>query len=182
MLQQMSDVTMPNPPKVINTCMWLWCEGGAGCTRCCAMSAGLAPSSCNQGCGRCAHQLSERARAPRKCLNSNHKPLEQTSIEWWRRVRGGRVVQSGCRGKWRCCVGLWQNRSKTIFRCFHTSRTSSFHPDFCYATSMVCAMMACYVLGSSERGNSEQFFPGPGRVVGECPTQADQSIIQSYIR
>jgi hypothetical protein len=65
----------PCPPKVINTCMWLWCEEAVGCTRCCAMSAALAPSSCNQGCGRCAHQPSERAHASSPCLNINHEPL-----------------------------------------------------------------------------------------------------------
>jgi hypothetical protein len=51
MLQQKSDtqpITLLNPPKVINTCLWLPCEGCVGCTMCCAMSAGLAPSSCNQ--------------------------------------------------------------------------------------------------------------------------------------
>jgi hypothetical protein len=30
-------VTMPNPPEVTKTCMWLLCEGDVGCTRCCAM-------------------------------------------------------------------------------------------------------------------------------------------------
>jgi hypothetical protein len=71
----MQPVSMPNPTKVINTRMWLWCEGVVVCTRSCAMSAALAPSSCNQGCGRCAHQLSERAHASSPRLNSNHKPL-----------------------------------------------------------------------------------------------------------
>jgi hypothetical protein len=47
-----------------------------GCTRCCAMSAALARSSCKQGCGRCAYQLSERDHASSTCLNTNHKPLE----------------------------------------------------------------------------------------------------------
>jgi hypothetical protein len=78
-LQQLSGiqpVTMPNPPTVTKTCMWLLCEGDVGCARCCAMSAALVPRSCNQGCGRCAHQLSERANASSPCLNINHKPLE----------------------------------------------------------------------------------------------------------
>jgi hypothetical protein len=78
-LQQMPGirpVTMPNPAEVTETCMWLLCEGDVGCTRCCAMSAALVPRSCNQGCGRCAHQLSERANASSPCLNINHKPLE----------------------------------------------------------------------------------------------------------
>jgi hypothetical protein len=83
-LRQMSaagtqPAAMPNPTKVVNRCMWLWCEGAAGCTRCCAMSAALAPSSCNQGFGRCAHQLSERAHASSPCLYIKHKPLQAFS-------------------------------------------------------------------------------------------------------
>jgi hypothetical protein len=39
------------------------------------MSAALAPSSCNRGCVRCAHQLSERAHTPSPCLSIN--PLTQ---------------------------------------------------------------------------------------------------------
>jgi hypothetical protein len=98
--------TTPNPPKVINTCMQLWCEGDVGCTRCCGMSAALvlAPSSYIQGCVRCAYQLSELPHAPRPCLNIN--PLKQS--KWWSRVRGGSVVHSGCRGNWSCCVVPWQ--------------------------------------------------------------------------
>jgi hypothetical protein len=78
-LQQMfgiQPVTVPKPPKVIKTCTWPWCDGGVGCTRCCAMSAALVPSSCNQGCGRCAHQLSERAHASGSCLSIKHKSPE----------------------------------------------------------------------------------------------------------
>jgi hypothetical protein len=91
-------VTMANPPKIINTGMWLWCEGGVGCTRCCAMSATLAPSSCNQVCSRRAHQLSERAHAPSPCLNTNHKPLEANKHVVVEPCKRGGVVQSGCRG------------------------------------------------------------------------------------
>jgi hypothetical protein len=75
-MSDIQPVTLLNPPNMINTCMWIWCEGGVGCTRCRAMSAALAPSPCNQGFGRCAHQLSERAYAPSPCLNINHEPLE----------------------------------------------------------------------------------------------------------
>jgi hypothetical protein len=32
------------PKKAIYTDMWLSCERGVGCTRCCAMSAALAPT------------------------------------------------------------------------------------------------------------------------------------------
>jgi hypothetical protein len=89
-------VTMPNPPEVTKTWMWLLCEGDVGCTRCCAMSAALEPRSCNQGCGRCAHQLSERANASSPCLNINHKPLETNK----------KSVVEACK-RWRCCpVGL----------------------------------------------------------------------------
>jgi hypothetical protein len=59
-------------------------KGLPGCTRCSAMSAALAPSSCmnicNQGCGRCAHQLSERAHASSQSLNVNHRPDETNNI------------------------------------------------------------------------------------------------------
>jgi hypothetical protein len=157
---------MPNPPEVAKTCMWLLCEGDVGCTRCCAMSAALVPRSCNQGCGRCAHQLSERANASIPCLNINHKSLETNkNVVWWRRVSGGGVVQSACRGKWRCCVGPWQapyfkvqEPLQTCIPCFHTSRTSFPHPEFCYKLSMWCAFMACYVLESSGCGSSGQIF------------------------
>jgi hypothetical protein len=71
-------VTMPNPPEVTKTGMWLFCEGDVGCTRCCAMSAALVPRSCNHGCGRCAHQLSERANASNPCLDIN--PLKPTKM------------------------------------------------------------------------------------------------------
>jgi hypothetical protein len=92
-LQQMSGpVTMPNPPEVTKSCMWLLCEGDVGCTRCCAMSAALVPRLCNQGCGRCAHQLSERANASSPCLNINHKPLETNK----------NVVVEACK-RWRRC-------------------------------------------------------------------------------
>jgi hypothetical protein len=47
---------------------------------------------------------------------------------------------------------------------------------------MVCAMMACYVLESSELGILGQFPSGPGSVVGEIASdQADSPIIQGYI-
>jgi hypothetical protein len=82
--------TFPNQAKL------LLCEGDVGCTRCCAMSAALVPRSCNQGCGRCAHQLSERANASSPCLNINHKHLETKK----------NVVAEACK-RWRCCpVGL----------------------------------------------------------------------------
>jgi hypothetical protein len=98
-LQHMSGVepvTMPKPPEVTKTCIWLLCEGDVGCTMCCAMSAALVPRSCNQGCGRCAHQLSERANASIPCLNINHKPFE-ASIN---------VVVEACKRWRRCPVGL----------------------------------------------------------------------------
>jgi hypothetical protein len=47
-LQQMSDmqpVTVPDLPQVIKTKVWLSCEGGVCCPRCCAMSVALASSS-----------------------------------------------------------------------------------------------------------------------------------------
>jgi hypothetical protein len=98
-LQQMSGVepvTMPNPPEATKTCMWLSCEGDVGCTRCFALSAALVPRSCDQGCGRCAHQLSERANASSPCFNINHKPLETNK----------NVVVEACKRWRRCPVGL----------------------------------------------------------------------------
>jgi hypothetical protein len=91
-------VTIPNPPEVFKTCMWLLCEGDLGCTRCCAMSAALVPRSyaCNQRCVRCAHQLSERANASSLCLNINHKPLKTNK----------NVVVEACKRWRRCPVGL----------------------------------------------------------------------------
>jgi hypothetical protein len=150
--------------------MWLRCEGAVDCARCCTMSAALALSSCNQGCGRCAFQLSERDHAPSSCLNINHKSLESSKdvvLEPCKRWHcpAGQWIQAGCRGKWSRCVGPWQahlarcfSHSKTCTQCFHKSRTSFPHPEFCYELSMVCAMMASYVLESSECGSSGQFF------------------------
>jgi hypothetical protein len=71
----------------------------------------------------------------------------------------------GCRGKWRCCVGPWQatyfkvrEPLQTCTPCFHASRTSFPHLEFCYELSMVCALMACYVLESYKCGSSGQIF------------------------
>jgi hypothetical protein len=156
---------MPNPPKVINTCMWLWCEGAVGCTRCYAKSAALAPSSCNHGCGICAHQLSEGAHTSSPCLHINHKPLETNKHV---------VVEPGKRWR-RCPVGLqeetevlcWaiaclyfevQEPLQTCSPYFHTSRTLFPQQEFCYELSMLSALMACYLLESSECGSSGQIF------------------------
>jgi hypothetical protein len=145
--------------------MWLWCEGAVGCTRCCAMSAALAPTSCNQGCDRCAHQLSERAHACSPCLDINDKPFETKK----------KVVVEPCKGWRRCPVGLWgemevlcwatasrcfevQEPLQTCPPCFYTSRKSFPNPEFCYKMSMVCALMACCLLESSECGSIGQSF------------------------
>jgi hypothetical protein len=157
---------MPNPTKVINTRMWLRCERGVVCTRCCAMSAALAPSSCNQGCGRCAHQPSERAHASSARLNSNHKPLETN-----KKSSGGSMPEvaalssQDAGGKGGVVLGhgkpIYQVREplQTCTPCSHTSRSLFPHPDFCYEMSTVCALMAaCYLRESSECGSSGQIF------------------------
>jgi hypothetical protein len=124
------------------------------------MLAAHTPSSCNQlqgiRSGRCVHQLSQRVHASSPCLNINHKPIETNKpveMEPCMRCHGS-VVQSGCRGKWRC-VGPWQLQApyfegqeplQTCTPCFHTIRTSCSLPEFCYEMSMVCALMACYLL------------------------------------
>jgi hypothetical protein len=53
----------------------------------------------------------------------------------------------------RCC-----SHTKTCTLCFHTSRSSVPHPEFCCYISMVCAAMACYMLESSESVSSGQIF------------------------
>jgi hypothetical protein len=133
--------------------MRLWWEGDIGCRRCCAMSAALAPSSCNQGCVRCALQLSERGHACSPCLHINYKPLETNKHA---------MVEPSKRWQ-RCPVGLWgemevlclamaspyfevQVPFQACTPCFHTSRTSFPHPEFCYELPMVCALMACCLL------------------------------------
>jgi hypothetical protein len=163
-------------------------EGGVGCTRCCAMSAVLVPSSCNQGCGRCAHQLSERAHAPSPSLNINHKPLEtdkhvvwEPCKRWWRgpvRLQGG--MQVLC---WTIASPYFEmQESKISIPCYHTRRTSFPHPEFCYETSMVCAMMACSVLESWSVKTVGKFISSPRPVVGEIAhDQVDYIIIQGYI-
>jgi hypothetical protein len=45
-----------------------------------------------------------------------------------------------------------------MYPMLHKSRTSFPHLEFCYEMSMVCALMACYVLESSECGSSGQIF------------------------
>jgi hypothetical protein len=55
----------------------------------------------------------------------------------------------------------------TCTPCFHTSRISFPHSEFCHAIFMVCAMMACYVLEKSKCGTVDNVSSGPGRVVGE---------------
>jgi hypothetical protein len=176
-LQQMSGiqpVTMPNPPKDINTCMWLWCEGAVGCTRCCAMLAALAPSSYNQGCGRCAHQLSEHAHACSPCLNINHKPLETSKhvvvepCKWWQRCPVGLLgeMEVLCRAMASPYFEV-QEPLQACTPCFHASRRSIPHPEFCYEISMLCALMACYLLETQSVEVVGKISPGPGRVVGE---------------
>jgi hypothetical protein len=53
-----------------------------------------------------------------------------------------------------------QEPLQTCTPCFHTSKTSFPHPEFCYEMSMVCALIACYVLESSECESSGQIFFG----------------------
>jgi hypothetical protein len=113
----------------------------------------------------CAHQLSERAHASIPCLSINHKTLETNK----------HVVVEPCNRWRRCPVGLWgemevlcwalaspyfvvQEPPQTCTPCFHTSSPSLPHPGFCYEISMVCALMACYMLESSECGSSGQIF------------------------
>jgi hypothetical protein len=75
-----------------------------------------------------------------------------------------------------------RSHSKTCTPCLHTSRTSFDHPEFCYAMSMVCAMLACYVLDSSESKHGWPIFIRPGRAVGEVALdQADLTIMQGYL-
>jgi hypothetical protein len=126
--------------------------------------------SCNRGCGRCSHELSERAHAPSPYLNINHEPMDTNKY----------VVVEPCKWCWRCPVGLQgkigavvlghgkpihsfrcRSHSKACTPCFHTSRTSFNHPEFCYEMYIVCAMMACYVLESSTCGSSGQIFIMP---------------------
>jgi hypothetical protein len=87
--------TLPKQPKLVCG----YCVKGMSVVqalRCCAMSAALVPRSCNQGRGRCAHQLSERANASSPCLNINHKPLEASK----------NVVVEACKRWQHCPVGL----------------------------------------------------------------------------
>jgi hypothetical protein len=79
-------------PTQRNQYLYVAMVWAVGCTRCCAMSPALAPSSCNQGCGRLARQLSERAHASSPCLNINHRPLETNK----------HVVVEPCK-RWRRC-------------------------------------------------------------------------------
>jgi hypothetical protein len=74
------------------------------------MSGALAPSSCNEVCGRCAHKLSERAHASSPYLDINHK---HTNMQWWNRVRGGGVVQSGLYTSY--CI----HRNKVVMNIFY---------------------------------------------------------------
>jgi hypothetical protein len=133
----------------------------------------------------------------------------------------GHVVVEPCKRWRRCPVGLYgkaevlcwamassyfdsRSASKICTPCFHTSRTSFPHPEFCYKMSMVCAMMACYVLEArvwkqwanshpctlfsvcSSRGSCWEKRPlhptEPGRVVGEIALdQADCIDIQGCV-
>jgi hypothetical protein len=115
-------------------------------------------------CGRCVNQLSERAHASSSCLNINHNPHRTNK----------HVVVEPCKRWRRCPAGLlgkremsWARASpyfevqeplQTCTPCFHTSRTSLPHPQLCYERSMVCALMACYLLESSECQSSGQIF------------------------
>jgi protein-arginine kinase activator protein McsA len=73
-------VTMPNPPEVTKTCMWLLCEGDVGCARCCAMSAALVPDHAIRGvAGVHTGRVSEQMH-PAHALTSTINPLKQTKI------------------------------------------------------------------------------------------------------
>jgi hypothetical protein len=56
------------------------------------------------------------------------------------------------------------SRSKHVL---HTSRTSFPHPEFCYELSIVCALMACYILECSSVEAVGKFSSGPWWVAGE---------------
>jgi hypothetical protein len=131
-MSEIQPATSPNPPKLINDCLWLWCEEGVCFTRCCAMhmSAELAPSSCKQGCCGCAHQLSERSYAPRPCTYA-HKPLETNKNVVRELCTRWRSCPIGLQVNWPSPVGPWyahisrcRSHSKTCSQCFHASRTS----------------------------------------------------------
>jgi hypothetical protein len=59
---------------------------------------------------------------------------------------------------WAMASPMFQGAGATPNMYFHTSRTSFPHPEFFYELSMVCALMACYVLESSECGSSGQIY------------------------
>jgi hypothetical protein len=113
----------PNPPKGPYTGMCILCAGSVGYTKCCAMSAALAPTSCKQGCGRCEHQLSKRTHAPSPCLSTTQKPLE-TIMHTMFELCGG-VLLSGCRGKGAVVTG----HGKPVFRGAISTPTHVLH-DF----------------------------------------------------
>jgi hypothetical protein len=145
-MSDIQPVTLPKPPKVIYilVCGYFAMEVSVVQG---ALPAALAPSSCNQGCGRCAHQLIERARASSQCLSTIRKPIETNKHA--RARRGSNFLQSGFMRKRSCCVGPWQanisrcsTHSKTCNPCFHKRRTSFPRSEFCYEMSMVSAVMA----------------------------------------
>jgi hypothetical protein len=52
-----------------------------------------------------------------------------------------------------------QKPLQTCTPCFHTSITLFPHPELCFSEmSMVCALMACYLLESSKGGSSGQIL------------------------
>jgi hypothetical protein len=77
-MSDIQPVALPNPPKVIYTCMWLWCDGVS-------VLQGAVPFQQHWHHVRAirgAHQLSEQAcaHAPSPCLSTNHEPLEISQI------------------------------------------------------------------------------------------------------
>jgi hypothetical protein len=108
------------------------CVRHACCTRCCAMSAALAPSSCNQVYGRCAHHLIEQAHTPIPGLSNTHDPYatnKTTAVEAYNRRQHAPV---GCMGK--LGVYVWQGKiicqgsEATQKPCTHASTQAEQRP------------------------------------------------------
>jgi hypothetical protein len=129
-----SPIPCPTFPKYciyLYNIIWLLYEEGVCCTRCYAMSAALAPSSCNQVYSRCAHHLSERAHTPIPGLSNTHYPYatnKSTAVEACNRRHHAPVGSMGKRA-----LHVWHGKTicqgsvATQKSCTHASTQPKHH-------------------------------------------------------
>jgi hypothetical protein len=104
------------PSRLCNvyTGVRLSCEGGICSRTFCAISAAMAPRSCNQNSGRCTQHLSEEPLAGAQASAPSTIPMKQTKLYWLilatnnqQKTQWLSHVIGGSMG-WSCCGAPWK--------------------------------------------------------------------------